>query len=215
MSDAAQKYPFSVEDLECPILKATMIDPVIAEDGCTYERSAIEDWFSGKSRPTSPMTGEFISKTLIPNYLARKCIDSLGLVNDTDRKKRVNSATIPGRILKRTRTVSTISLPTNEESDDDDVESTTSPAITAQVNRRGSMIRLSLFTDGVLDTGSMREFSLTPVRPRSNAAQDSDLLNIGSRTPDNQQISALGYTSEHVPSAPLRRFESIWFGQYD
>ncbi len=46
----------------CPITQETMKDPVIAKDGQTYERKAIEEWF--KKSDSSPMTGLPIAKTL-------------------------------------------------------------------------------------------------------------------------------------------------------
>ncbi|KAJ6227803.1 regulator of chromosome condensation protein [Anaeramoeba flamelloides] len=50
----------------CPITFEIMIDPVIAIDGYTYEREAIESWF--EKNKISPMTGkELISIKLIPN----------------------------------------------------------------------------------------------------------------------------------------------------
>ncbi|XP_071495937.1 WD repeat, SAM and U-box domain-containing protein 1-like [Diadema antillarum] len=51
----------------CPISREIMKDPVIAADGYTYERSAIESWLRG-SRNTSPMTNAPLSHTnLTPN----------------------------------------------------------------------------------------------------------------------------------------------------
>ena len=56
--------------LTCPILGTLMSDPVIAADGHSYERRAIEEWF--RAQPTmasavvSPMTGQpLASRTLI------------------------------------------------------------------------------------------------------------------------------------------------------
>ncbi|CAH1775586.1 unnamed protein product [Owenia fusiformis] len=51
----------------CPITREVMRDPVIASDGYTYERSALESWVkSGKSR--SPMTNApLLSTDLTPN----------------------------------------------------------------------------------------------------------------------------------------------------
>ncbi len=45
------------EEYYCPITREVMEDPVIASDGHSYERSAIEDWLSGTNR-TSPLTIE-------------------------------------------------------------------------------------------------------------------------------------------------------------
>jgi hypothetical protein len=67
----------TLEELEhnlfyCPISMCIMNDPVIAEDGLTYERSSIEEHL--KTSNISPITREEISKTLIPNKSLRSCI---------------------------------------------------------------------------------------------------------------------------------------------
>ena len=60
---AAQVSPSSAfipRDFNCPILHDLLIDPVVASDGFTYERNAIEEWIrtSGgrDGGPRSPMT---------------------------------------------------------------------------------------------------------------------------------------------------------------
>ena len=59
----------------CPITHAPMADPVMASDGHSYERTAIERWF--RTNRTSPMTGEVLaSLTLIPNHTLRCMISS-------------------------------------------------------------------------------------------------------------------------------------------
>ena len=51
-----------------------MVDPVIAPDGYTYERKAIEEWLTRSSE--SPMTREQLSaNSLIPNRLVKEEID--------------------------------------------------------------------------------------------------------------------------------------------
>merc|ERR1711939_680793 len=51
----------------CPITLDIMIDPVMAMDGFTYERSEIEDWFKNGNN-TSPKTNETLHcDMLIPN----------------------------------------------------------------------------------------------------------------------------------------------------
>jgi len=59
----------------CPITLNLMENPVIAADGHTYEKSAIEDWFlTGKQ--TSPLTGKkLLNKNLIINYNLKSTID--------------------------------------------------------------------------------------------------------------------------------------------
>ena len=72
---AAERPPL-VEDEEppadfiCPITTEIMSDPVMAADGHSYERSAIERWLATKS--TSPMTGEALQHThTFPNHALR------------------------------------------------------------------------------------------------------------------------------------------------
>ena len=49
----------------CAISKEPMVDPVVAEDGFTYERSQIEEWL--KNSGTSPKTREEMGTDLRPN----------------------------------------------------------------------------------------------------------------------------------------------------
>ena len=67
----------------CPITCETMKDPVIAVDGHTYERQAIQQWFSnGKS--TSPVTNlPLRDTTLIPNIALRQTIESSAKARST------------------------------------------------------------------------------------------------------------------------------------
>lgn len=55
-----------------------MTDPVIAADGHTYERSAIEQWFAQHAAGhavTSPMTSmPMPNRNLMPNLLATQII---------------------------------------------------------------------------------------------------------------------------------------------
>ena len=52
-----------------------MVDPVIAADGHTYERSAIQQWLQTKS--TSPVTRLPLAHLrLVPNVLVRTAIHS-------------------------------------------------------------------------------------------------------------------------------------------
>ena len=55
----------------CPILQSLMQDPVITADGFTFEREAIETWFS-KGKKTNPMTNELLSSlSLVQNRSLR------------------------------------------------------------------------------------------------------------------------------------------------
>mmetsp|Transcript_17642 Transcript_17642/g.40953 ORF Transcript_17642/g.40953 Transcript_17642/m.40953 type:complete len:158 (-) Transcript_17642:347-820(-) len=56
----------------CPITKRVMEDPVMAVDGHTYERVAIEKRFASCRHPRSPVTGEeMMSRVLLPNIAVR------------------------------------------------------------------------------------------------------------------------------------------------
>jgi len=51
----------------CPITQDIFIEPVVAEDGHTYERDAIKKWLDNHN--TSPLTNKMLySKRLIPNH---------------------------------------------------------------------------------------------------------------------------------------------------
>ncbi|KAK6496287.1 hypothetical protein TWF481_002312 [Arthrobotrys musiformis] len=51
------------DTLMCPITKELFQDPVVAADGHTYERRAIERWFSMTTEKKSPSTGSEIAHT--------------------------------------------------------------------------------------------------------------------------------------------------------
>mmetsp|Transcript_14573 Transcript_14573/g.35177 ORF Transcript_14573/g.35177 Transcript_14573/m.35177 type:complete len:86 (-) Transcript_14573:501-758(-) len=58
----------------CPITQVVMTDPVMALDGHTYERSAIERWFQ-QGRLTSPVTNlRLPATTLVPNHALRGAV---------------------------------------------------------------------------------------------------------------------------------------------
>ena len=57
----------------CPITQACMTGPVMAPDGHTYERTAIQRWF--RSNTTSPATNVRLNSTaLLPNHLVKSQI---------------------------------------------------------------------------------------------------------------------------------------------
>lgn len=63
-------HRLSAHTLTCPITMHRFVDPVLAADGHTYERAAIERWFA--QRDSSPMTGERVPhKRLCANRTAR------------------------------------------------------------------------------------------------------------------------------------------------
>ena len=62
----------------CPISFGIMYDPVIATDGHSYERAAIEEWIETRLRKgqpiTSPFTNDLMDRNLISNRALRNLI---------------------------------------------------------------------------------------------------------------------------------------------
>ena len=68
------QHPNPSNEFVCPITQEIMFDPVVALDGRTYERKAIERWLEKNSN--SPMTKEHINdKTLRTNWAIRSAIE--------------------------------------------------------------------------------------------------------------------------------------------
>ncbi len=63
------------DEFICPITYELMREPVVASDGHTYEKNAIEKWL--KTSHTSPRNGETIDGTIIPNYNLKKLIQDI------------------------------------------------------------------------------------------------------------------------------------------
>ena len=63
------------DDYRCPITYQIMEDPVVALDGHSYERKAIEEWFNRCTR--SPMTNQvLVATTVMPNHTLKKLIST-------------------------------------------------------------------------------------------------------------------------------------------
>lgn len=60
----AENYEYPHEFI-CPIAHEVMRDPVVAEDGFSYERERITEWFNHHN--TSPITGMEVGPVLIQN----------------------------------------------------------------------------------------------------------------------------------------------------
>ena len=65
----------SAAEFLCPITQELPIDPVMAEDGRTYERSAIEKWL--REKKTSPHTNEPMGERLIPALQVKNAIATM------------------------------------------------------------------------------------------------------------------------------------------
>ena len=61
--------------LQCPISHEIMVDPVVAEDGHTYEREALARWLSEKN--SSPLTGQPMGTRMVPNHAVKSMIANL------------------------------------------------------------------------------------------------------------------------------------------
>ena len=86
-TNAHAELPFdeAPDELCCPITLAMFIDPVQTIRSQTYERAAIEDWFT--SHKTDPMTGETLITTAVYPDLVMK------MVCDRQRNARNNKST--------------------------------------------------------------------------------------------------------------------------
>jgi hypothetical protein len=64
------------EACTCPCTLTRFVDPVICDDGQTYERAFIEEWL--KTNDISPSTNaKLVHKHLIPNIVLRGVIEEL------------------------------------------------------------------------------------------------------------------------------------------
>jgi hypothetical protein len=68
----AQPVP---ENFICPLSGGVFVDPVVLDDGHTYERSQIQEWFD-RGHWTSPLTNLRLRRlTLTPNFALRNAIE--------------------------------------------------------------------------------------------------------------------------------------------
>lgn len=73
-----------LEAFHCPILQELWEDPVVASDGHTYERRAIQQWMQKES--TSPLTRDHLQPQLYPNRFAKTVLWQVegGLCDDLE-----------------------------------------------------------------------------------------------------------------------------------
>jgi len=75
------------KEILCPFTGSLFFDPVITEDGHTYERLAIECWLT--NHETSPLDGSKIStKVLFPNQSMKKMVKQA--YDDSKSKQGLN-----------------------------------------------------------------------------------------------------------------------------
>jgi hypothetical protein len=67
-------------DYRCPISLALMRDPVVTDDGQSYERKEIEAWFKKQREAnepfTSPLRAPLKSAQLVANHSLRRAIEA-------------------------------------------------------------------------------------------------------------------------------------------
>lgn len=75
----------------CPITGEPMINPVVAADGHTYERSAIARWLQTSDK--SPLTGAvLVHKDLVPNYMLVSSLQESARMEEEDRKPKAQDS---------------------------------------------------------------------------------------------------------------------------
>lgn len=83
-----------VDECVCPISQSLMVDPVMAADGHTYDKSQIQSWIkqeesNNRGIVRSPQTREPLeNKRLVPNVALRRTIERL-----------INSGHLPARVV--------------------------------------------------------------------------------------------------------------------
>jgi hypothetical protein len=70
----ASQYP---EPMLCPILHEPFRDPVVALDGFSYERDAIERWLA--TTLLSPIMGAPMCAAVWPNHSLRRAVDDFSV----------------------------------------------------------------------------------------------------------------------------------------
>ncbi len=74
----------------CPINQDIYTDPVMAKDGQSYERNAIQQWFA-LGHMTSPSTGAALAdRTLTPNIQLRQACEEYRNHLDQNRNRQGN-----------------------------------------------------------------------------------------------------------------------------
>jgi len=81
--EVAKQKEACADEVRCPITREMMLDPVMAQDGYTYERDAIEAWFRKQEENgdaiTSPMTRAYMSSTrLQSDRIVKGLIEAMG-----------------------------------------------------------------------------------------------------------------------------------------
>ena len=85
----------------CPITQEIMEEPVIAQDGHTYERAAIQEWLDRGHR-NSPKTGaRLLNAELTPNHTMHSLIEDLKANIPVLARHKLNEKSIEAAIRLR------------------------------------------------------------------------------------------------------------------
>jgi hypothetical protein len=68
----------------CPVTHALFRDPVVAADGHTYERQALEEWLQSGNTRSIQTNSELPSISVVPNYSVRWISEWLALKSSSD-----------------------------------------------------------------------------------------------------------------------------------
>jgi hypothetical protein len=68
-----------VPDFRCPITGEIMREPVMIDDGNSYERKAIEEWFCEQERKRNPASAQRFTSPLTREVVTRKHVVNLNL----------------------------------------------------------------------------------------------------------------------------------------
>lgn len=73
-----------------PMTHEVMRDPVTLEDGHSYDKASIQEWFR-RGNHTSPITNLTVNcTTMIPNVTLKKAIEEMTEVHPTDYKTKLS-----------------------------------------------------------------------------------------------------------------------------
>lgn len=75
------------ELLRCPITGALLTDPVLADDGFVYDKTAIHEYWMEKEAIVSPITGAPMHRRLLVNNTLRSAARELDMAGGTSRPK--------------------------------------------------------------------------------------------------------------------------------
>jgi len=68
-------------ELICPITQELLKDPVVAEDGHTYERNSLTTWFTTMGRTRSPVTNSLLEDTSAENLVTNLAVASMAVAH--------------------------------------------------------------------------------------------------------------------------------------